>query len=62
MAALESPLQPHGELLEHRKLGHLTVQFADESLEYTMKGGTMQYELLELAIKRKLMYYELIVE
>ena len=36
-----------------RKLKHLTTQFADESIEYTMKGRSIQYELLECAIKGK---------
>ena len=34
-----------------RKLKHLTAQFADESVEYTIKGISIQYELLECAIK-----------
>ena len=36
-----------------RKLKHLTAQFADESVEYTIKGRSIQYELLECAIKGK---------
>ena len=36
-----------------RKLKHLTVQSADESVEYTIKGTSIQYELLECAIKGK---------
>ena len=38
-----------------RKLKHLTAQFADESVEYTIKGRSVQYELLECAIKGKSM-------
>ena len=38
-----------------RKLKHLTAQFADESVEYTIKGISIQYELLECAIKGKSM-------
>ena len=38
-----------------RKLKHLTGQFADESVEYTIKGISVQYELLECAIKGKSM-------
>ena len=38
-----------------RKLKHLTALFADESVEYTIKGISIQYELLECAIKGKLM-------
>ena len=42
-----------------RKLKHLTAQFDDESVEYTIKGMSIQYELLECAIKGKSMLYEL---
>ena len=42
-----------------RKLKHLTTQFADESVEYTIKGISIQYELLECAMKGKSMQYEL---
>ena len=38
-----------------RKLKHLTAQFADESVEYTIKGISIQYELLKCAIKGKSM-------
>ena len=38
-----------------RKLKHLTAQFADESIEHTIKGLSIQYELLECAIKGKSM-------
>ena len=38
-----------------RKLKHLTAQFADESVEYTIKGISIQSELLECAIKGKSM-------
>ena len=38
-----------------RKLKHLTAQFADESVESTIKGVSIQYELLECAIKGKSM-------
>ena len=38
-----------------RKLKHLTAQFADESIEYTIKGRSVQYELIECAIKCKSM-------
>ena len=34
-----------------RTLKHLTAQFAHESVEYTIKGTSIQYELLECAIK-----------
>ena len=51
LAALKSSLQPHGE----QKLKHLTAQFTDESVEYTIKGRSIQYELLECAIKGKSM-------
>ena len=34
-----------------QKLKHLTAQFADETVEYTIKGISKQYELLECAIK-----------
>ena len=55
LAPLKSPLQPHDELREPGKLEHLTVQFADESVEYTIEGRSIQYELLERAIKGKSM-------
>ena len=51
---LKSSLQPHAEL-PYAKLKHLTAQFADESVEYTIKGISIQYELLECAIKGKSM-------
>ena len=35
------------------KFKHLTAQFADESVEYAIKGTSVQYELLECAIKGK---------
>ena len=35
------------------KLKHLTAQFADESVKYALKGKSIQYELLECAIKGK---------
>ena len=38
-----------------RKLKNFTAQFADESVEYTIKGILIQYELLECAIKGKSM-------
>ena len=38
-----------------RKLKHLTAQFADESVEYTIRDISIQYELLECAIKGKSM-------
>ena len=38
-----------------RKFKHLTAQFADESVEYAIKGRSIQYELLECAIKGKSM-------
>ena len=60
LAALISPLQqPHGELSEPGKSKHLSVQFADESVEYAIKGRSTQYELLERAIKDKSMQYGL---
>ena len=44
LAALKSSLQPHGELhLPYAKVKHLTAQFADESVEYTKKGISIQY-------------------
>ena len=49
LTALKSSLQLHA------KLKHLTAQFADESVEYTIKGISIQYELLECAIKGKSM-------
>ena len=52
LAALKSSLQPHGELPYAKAL---TAQFADESVEYTIKGRSIQYELLECAIKGKSM-------
>ena len=54
LAALESPVQPHGDVREPGKLKHLAVQFADESVEYTMKGRSIQYELLQRASKREI--------
>ena len=51
LTALKSSLQPHAEL----PYEHLTAQFADESVEYTIKGISIQYELLECAIKGKSM-------
>ena len=54
LTALKSSLQPHAEL-PYAKVKHLTAQFADESVEYTIKGTSMQYELLECAIKGKSM-------
>ena len=55
LTALKSSLQPHAAALSFRtrKLKHLTAQFADESVEYTIKGISIQYELLECAIKGK---------
>ena len=56
LAALKSSLQPHGELhVPYAKVEALTAQFADESVEYTMEGISIQYELLECAIKGKSM-------
>ena len=49
---LKSSLQPHAGL-PYAKV--LTAQFADESVEYTIKGISIQYELLECAIKGKSM-------
>ena len=51
LTALKSSLQPLSYRM--RKLKHLTAQFADESVEYTIKGILIQYELLECAIKGK---------
>ena len=53
LTALKSSLQPHAAALSYhmQKLKHLTAQFADESVEYTIKGISIQYELLECAIK-----------
>ena len=36
-----------------------TVCIADQSVEYAIKGRSIQYELLECAIKGKSMQYEL---
>ena len=55
LTALKSSLQPHAELPYMRKLKHLTAQFADESVEYSIKGTSIQYELFECAIKGKSM-------
>ena len=49
--ALKSSLQPHAELPYEK----VKAQFADESVEYTIKGTSIQYELLECAIKGKSM-------
>ena len=54
LTALKSSLQPHAELL-YAKVKALTAQFADESVEYTIKGTSIQYELHEYAIKGKSM-------
>ena len=37
----------------HYYVMHLTAQFVDESVEYAIKGRSIQYELIECAIKGK---------
>ena len=43
-SANRTPLQSHSELRESER--NLAVQFADESVEYTRKDRSIEYELL----------------
>ena len=54
LTALKSSLQPHAEL-PCAKVKAFDCTVADESVEYTIKGISIQYELLECAIKGKSM-------
>ena len=53
----ESKVMPRCHMVSYRmrKLKRLTAQFADEPVEYAIKGRSIQYELFECAIKGKSM-------
>ena len=51
LTALKSSLQPHAEL----PYAKVKAFDCDESVEYTIKGISKQYELLDCAIKGKSM-------